>query len=110
MERDPAEVLTELKGKYPAAAKALMPDLYDPHEMMTAVLRSMYGKELTYIESKDGKSGYLARTSGPCTFCVNDHWKFPKGCPYGKPDERQYPIGFLEKVTAAILAGSGATT
>jgi len=52
----------------------------------------------------------LARTTGPCMFCVNDHWKFPKGCPYGKPDEKQYSIGFLEKVTATMLAGSGATT
>jgi hypothetical protein len=109
MDKDSAAVLSEIKQKYPAAAAELMPNLYDPHEMMTAVLKSMYGKELTYTESKDGASGYLARTIGPCTFCVNDHWKFPKGCPYGKPDEKQYPIGFLEKVTATMLAGSGVT-
>jgi hypothetical protein len=41
---------------------------------------------------------------------VNDHWKFPKGCPYGKPDEKQYTIGFLEKVIAAMIANSGALT
>jgi hypothetical protein len=109
MDKDSAVVLSEIKQKYPAAAAELMPNLYDPHEMMTAVLKSMYGKELTYTESKDGAPGYLARTIGPCTFCVNDHWKFPKGCPYGKPDEKQYPIGFLEKVTATMLAGSGVT-
>jgi hypothetical protein len=109
IERDAAAVVNELKQKYPTAAAELRPDLYDPHEMMTAVLKTMYGKELTYIESKDGGSGYVARGTGPCTFCVNDHWKFPKGCPYGKPDERQYTIGFLEKVAAAMLAGSSAT-
>jgi hypothetical protein len=109
MDRDFAAVLAEIKQNYPAAAAELMPDLYNPHEMMTAVLKKMYGKELTYIDSKDGSSGYLARTSGPCMFCVNDHWKFPKGCPYGKPKERQYAIGFLEQVAAAMLAGSSAT-
>jgi hypothetical protein len=102
--------MNELKQKYPPAVAELRPDLYDPHEMMFAVLNKMYGKELTYIESKDGGSGYLARTGGPCTFCLNDHWKFPKGCPYGKPDEKQYTIGFLEKVAAAMLAGSATAT
>ena len=109
IERDAAAVINEIKQKYPGAAAELRPDLYDPHAMMTSVLKNMYGKELTYIESKDGGSGYLARGGGPCTFCVNDHWKFPKGCPYGKPDERQYTIGFLEQVAAAMLAGSSAT-
>ena len=109
MERDPAGVLNELKREYPAAEKALMPDLYDPHAMMTAVLKNMYGTELTYTESRAGSPGYLTRSNGPCTFCVNDHWKFPRGCPYGKPDEKRYSIGFLEKVTARMLAGSAAT-
>jgi hypothetical protein len=110
MERDPAEVLSELQRKYPAAAKALMPGLYDPHAMMTAVLKNMYGKELTYTDPKAGSPGYLTRSNGPCAFCVNDHWKFPRGCPYGKPDEKRYSIGFLEKVTALMLAGSAATS
>jgi hypothetical protein len=110
MERDAAGVLNELKRKYPTAATGLMPDLYDPHAMMTAVLKKMYGKELTYTEPKAGSPGYLTRSNGPCAFCVNDHWKFPRGCPYGKPDEKRYSIGFLEKVTALMLAGSAATT
>jgi len=105
-----AVVLTELKQKYAAAAKALMPYFYDPHEMMTTVLTSMYGKELTYTKPKNGHAPHLTRSSGPCGFCVNRHWKFPEGCPYGKPDEKQYPIGFLEKVTAAMIASSGAAT
>jgi hypothetical protein len=110
MERDAAGFLSELKRKYPAAERVLMPDLYDPHAMMTAVLKNMYGKELTYTESRTGSPGFLTRSDGPCTFCVNEHWKFPRGCPYGKPDEKRYSIGFLEKVTALMLAGSTATT
>jgi hypothetical protein len=47
------------------------------------------------------------RASGPCEFCLNAKWKFPKGCPYGKPDEKKYDIGFLEKVAGAMLKGSG---
>jgi hypothetical protein len=78
--------------------------------MMTTVLTSMYGKELTYATPKNGHASHLTRSSGPCGFCVNRHWKFPEGCPYGKPDEKQYPIGFLEKVTAAMIASSGAAT
>jgi hypothetical protein len=57
MERDAAAVATELKQKYPTAAAELRLDLYDPHAMMTAVPKNMYGKELSYIESKDGGSG-----------------------------------------------------
>ena len=67
MERDAAGMLSELKEKYPTAASALMPDLYDPHAMMTDVLKSMYGRELTYTDSKAGAPGYLTRSSGPCT-------------------------------------------
>jgi hypothetical protein len=109
MERDVAGVLSELQRTYPTATAELMPDFYDPHTMMADVLKSMYGKELAYTESKAGSPGYLTRSNGPCTFCVNSHWKFPRGCPYGKPDEKQYSIGFLEKVTALMLAGSAAT-
>jgi hypothetical protein len=108
--KDAAAVLTELKQKYPAAAAVLMSDFYDPHKMMTTVLTNMYGKEITYTDAKDGSSGYLTRTSGPCGFCVNNRWKFPKGCPYGKPEEKQYTVGFLEKVTAALVESNSAAT
>jgi hypothetical protein len=36
--------------------------------------------------------------------------RFPQGCPYGKPDEQQYDIGFLEKVAEAMLKHSEAVT
>ena len=84
---------------------------YDPHQTLAVLLEQMYAKgELAYTSPKDAAPGFLTRGSGPCEFCVNDHWKFPKGCPYGKPDEKQYPIGFLEKVTHAMIQGSGLTT
>lgn len=104
MERDAAGVLSELKQKYASAASVLMPDFYDPHEI------NMYGNALTYTDPKDRDPGHLTRSSGPCEFCVNDHWKFPHGCPYGKPDEKQYAIGFLEMGAAAMIASSGAAT
>jgi hypothetical protein len=47
--------------------------------------------------------GYLTRAQGSCQFCVNQHWQFPLGCPYGKPKEPVPPVGFLEKVAAEIV-------
>jgi hypothetical protein len=108
--KDDAAVLAELKHKYAAAAAALTPAFYDPHQMMADVLVNMYGKDLTFTDAKAGHSGYLTRGDGPCQFCVNERWRFPKGCPYGKPDEKQYAVGFLEQVVAALINGNHAAT
>jgi hypothetical protein len=71
---------------------------------MTRVLQECYlSGELTYISAKHGEAGFLARTAGPCAFCVNDHWKFPLGCRYGKPDEPALPAGLLDKAATAIM-------
>jgi len=95
--------MAELKAKDSRAAAELMQYFYDPHNMMAAVLEQMYSEgQLAYTNPVSGKHGFLTRSSGPCEFCVNDHWKFPNGCPYSKPDEPKYPVGFLEKVTAAM--------
>jgi hypothetical protein len=102
--------LTELKQKYATAEPALMPAFYDPHQMMADVLANMYGKDLTFTAAKAGHSGFLTRGDGPCQFCVNERWKFPKGCPYAKPDEKQYTVGFLEQVVAALINSSNAGT
>jgi hypothetical protein len=99
-------VLAEMKTKFPSAANELEAAYYDPHQIMAGVLEAMFDKgELSYTKGAGGQPGFLSRGEGPCTFCVNDHWTFPKGCPYGKPEEKQYPIGFLEKVVAAMLSG-----
>ena len=103
VKKDTSSVMVELKAKDSAAAAQLMECFYDPHNMMAAVLQQMYSEgQLAYTNPTRGNQGFLTRSSGPCEFCVNDHWRFPKGCPYGKPDEPKYPVGFLEKVTAAM--------
>jgi hypothetical protein len=80
---------------------------YDPHQMMADLLEEMFNKgELTYTPPQGDHAGFLCRTDGPCTFCVNHRWTFPLGCPYGKPDEKQYPIGFLEKVATQLMSGA----
>jgi len=106
-----ASVLADLRQKFADAAPDLMLNFYDPHQTLAVILEEMYAKgELAYTSPKDAAPGFLTRGNGPCVFCVNHHWKFPKGCPYGKPDEKRYPIGFLEKVTEAMIQSSGATT
>jgi hypothetical protein len=100
---DASALMAELKAKDPSAAAELMQYFYDPHSMMAVVLEQMYAAgKLAYTNPIGDNPGFLTRGSGPCAFCVNDHWKFPKGCPYGKPDEQKYPVGFLEKVTSAM--------
>jgi hypothetical protein len=105
---DPDGVLAELQQKYPVAWTVLQSDFYDPHEIMAGVLRDLYPKYLSFTSGQNG--GFLTRSDGPCEFCENDKWKFPLGCPYGKPLEPKYPIGFLEKVVAVMLARSGLAT
>ena len=102
--RDAAAVLLHVKNAWPTASSILEPAYYDPNQMMAGVLRDVYANGgLKYVASRQGHAGYLARNDGPCTFCVNDHWKFPLGCPYGKPEEPQLPPGVLDKVAAAII-------
>jgi len=105
MQKDEPQLFADIKKMSKSAAKTLAANYYDAHAMMAAVLDRMYKKgELTY--GRVGKIDALTRTEGGCQFCVNDHWKFPLGCPYGKPDEKQPPVGWLEKVAAAlVLAG-----
>lgn len=105
--KDTAAVLSDIKKKFASAAKELRASYYDPHQMMTNVLTSMFDKgQMSYTPTRSGHRGFLSRTDGPCTFCVNDHWKFPQGCPYGKPEEKQLPVGFLERVAEAMMAGA----
>jgi len=104
IQTDASAILAEIKTKFSSASPRLMAAYYDPHRMMAAVLEQLYQSgRLSYTNPKDGSPGFLSRGDGPCSFCVNNHWKFPKGCPYGKPDEKQYPIGFLEEVTKEMV-------
>jgi hypothetical protein len=100
-------VLQEIQQKFPAAYPQLMLVFYDPHQIMADYLGGLYDQgSLTYTKPAGGQPGFLTRSDGPCTFCDNTLWRFPLGCPYGKPKENQFAVGFLEKVAAAMMAGT----
>jgi hypothetical protein len=102
--KDAAAVLAELKSKFVDAYKVLEPGYYDPNSDLISVLNGLYDHgDLAWTSGKAGSAGYLSRTAGPCQFCDNKHWKFPKGCPYEKPSEKQYPVGFLEEVAQKMI-------
>jgi hypothetical protein len=99
-------VLGELQQRYSPAMPALNLGYYNPHQMMAGVLQDLYhAGTLGYAAKSGSKPGYLARTDGSCQFCVNQHWQFPLGCPYGKNLETAPPPGFLEKVAQAMVTG-----
>jgi hypothetical protein len=98
------QVLSEISAKFASAKATLMANYYDVHQMMATILEDLYqSKQLVYVDAKGRSPAFLGRTTGPCSFCVNDHWKFPEGCPYGKPDETQFPAGFLAEVAQQML-------
>jgi hypothetical protein len=108
IQSDSAGVLSELRQKYSGAWPALNASYYDAHAMMAGVLQDLYkAGALSYAAKTASKPGYLGRTEGSCQFCINQHWQFPLGCPYGKNLETAPPAGFLEKVSQAMVtAGS----
>jgi len=104
IEKDVSSVLSTFRQKYPSAAAELAQYFYDPHQMLANVLAQMYsGGYITYTSRQNNHTGFLTRGSGPCEFCVNQHWEFPKGCPYNKPNEKKYSVGFLERVAEAMI-------
>ncbi len=106
--KDQQQVLQEIQKKYAAAWQSLSPVYYDAHQMMASVLEDLYNqKKISFTDPKGKHPGFLTRTEGPCSFCVNKHWEFPLGCPYGKPEENQLPAGFLEKVSEAVVKSGG---
>lgn len=97
-------VLSEIKTKYPTSWHGLMNWYYHAHDQMAEVLNDLYDKkDLTYT-SPNGQNGYLTRTDGSCHFCVNEHWSFPEGCPYGKNKLQPPPKGYLEQVAKEFVA------
>jgi len=106
--KDVPAVLAQIQQQFASASAELMAVYYDAHQIMANVLSQLYDQgELAYTAPSAGKAGFLTRNSGPCTFCDNQRWQFPKGCPYGKPNEPQYPLGFLDKVAQAMIAEAG---
>ena len=45
----------------------------------------------------------MARSDGPCRFCVNERWQFPEGCAYGK--EKQEPVDLAAAVQLVLQRG-----
>jgi hypothetical protein len=102
---DKAGLVSDLQKAAPSVAKLLGANFLDPHQMMADVLIDLLAHGvLRYGPIANGHAKALTRTEGACCFCVNDHWKFPEGCPYDKPDEPAPATGFLEKIAAAIVA------
>lgn len=104
-----AAALAGFEAQFPEARRELAAYEYDPHRMMGSVLEDLLSQgRLRWQENpagaKHGPTGWLARSDGSCRFCVNDHWQFPLGCPYGKLDEPTPPPGFLERVAANAVA------
>ena len=106
---DAPALIAEIGTKWAAAARVLAPLYYDASAMMTGVLEDLYARGGLQVGSVGSGTGLLGRTDGPCSFCVNRHWTFPLGCPYGKNKEAQLPAGFLEQVSAAMLAAGAET-
>ncbi|HKV93925.1 MAG TPA: GTPase [Candidatus Angelobacter sp.] len=93
-----------LQQQFPAASKILEAYYFDAYGMMAAVLDDLFKQGTLAWQDQDKGTGFLARTSGSCQFCVNQHWQFPLGCPYGKTKEQPPPSGFLEKVAKQVVA------
>lgn len=99
-----AEARAWLQQQFPEAYQQMERYYYDPHSLMAGVLDELLQQGTLRWQDEDKGPGFLARNSGSCQFCVNQHWQFPLGCPYGKPKEPPPPPGFLEKVANEILA------
>jgi hypothetical protein len=98
------QVLASIRKRSPAASAQLSSGFYDANVMMESVLEDLYAKQkLSFVSAGDKDGGYLSRNDGPCSFCDNRHWTFPKGCPYGKPKEPLLPAGLLNKAAAQII-------
>lgn len=104
-------VFQDLESRFPDNISELKNCFYDAHVMMGNVLIDLYGQgALAFGNAGPEAAQVLTRTEGSCRFCVNQFWQFPLGCPYGKIEEQPPPPGFLEKVTAAIVAAGKAET
>jgi len=91
----------DIKDKLSAAGwNVLMAYYYDPLLMLAEVLQQEYKENHLPF---DNNINHLKRPKGPCQFCINDIWKFPEGCPYGKEIETAPPVGELEKIVKQII-------
>jgi hypothetical protein len=101
--------ITELEAASGPMLGELEAALYRPHQMRADILIALEKSgELGFGPAADGMGEVLQRIDGSCRFCVNEHWTFPPGCPYGNTIASP-PPGFLAKVTDAIIAAGRPT-
>jgi hypothetical protein len=98
-------VLEDLHAKYREPACVLTGQYaYDAHAMMAGALDDLdTSGRLMYTPPKGRSRGFLGRSDGPSTFCDNRHWRFPLGCPYGKPEEPLVTAEFLVGIAESIV-------
>ena len=83
-----------------AAWNVLMAYYYDPLLMLAEVLQQEYNAgRLPFDSTID----HLKRPEGSCRFCLNELWKFPEGCPYGKEKETPPAAGELEEIVKQVI-------
>jgi hypothetical protein len=84
-----------------AAWQVLSAYTMDPFEMAATALAQEYQSGRL---SFDPKAKRLRRGDGGCRYCVNDQWRFPQGCLYGKPDEVSPAPEQIDRARNTILA------
>lgn len=65
----------------PAALQALLERHVAAFDLLAGALAEEYRDGVLAF---DPRTGHLARSDGPCRFCVNERWQFPEGCAYGR--------------------------
>ncbi len=91
----------DIKEKLSAAAwNVLMAYYYDPLQMLAEVLQQEYNAGRLPF---DGNINHLKRPEGSCRFCLNELWKFPEGCAYGKEKEATPATGELEEIVRQVI-------
>lgn len=91
----------DIKEKLGAAAwNVLMAYYYDPLLMLAEVLQQEYSAgRLPFDSTID----HMKRPEGYCRFCLNELWKFPEGCAYGKEKETPAAAGKLEEIVKQVI-------
>jgi len=92
----------KIKKKLSVAAwNVLMAYYYDPLLMLAKALEQEYNANRLIF---DKKIKHLKRPEGSCQFCVNELWKFPDGCPYGKEKETPLNESKQKKIIQQVIA------
>ncbi len=64
-----------------AAWQELMGRYCEPNVLIVGALKHEFSQQRLVFNEE---TGHLDRAGGSCAYCVNEQWRFPEGCPYGK--------------------------